>query len=104
MGKEEKHLQLLQLLHEIYKKKNTDYGDSFSRTFKSLGIVSAVTRIVDKVNRLERLARNTNQVNDESIDDTLLDNANYSVMTIMEKTDEEFELFIKNTKLKFNVK
>lgn len=66
------------------KKKNHDYGNSFGETYKDLGIISAVTRISDKFNRLKTLAKGENNlVNDESLEDTLLDMANYCIMTAM---------------------
>lgn len=72
-------------MNALYVKKNHDYGDSFHDTFKKLGIVSSVTRLYDKMNRLVSLTSKHEQlVNDESIRDTLIDIANYSVMTIME--------------------
>ena len=77
--------QITKELNELYAKKNLAYGDSFSKTFKSLGLISAVTRIADKFNRLVNLA--TNKAIDnlgESIEDTLLDLASYCIMTIME--------------------
>lgn len=40
-------------LSVMYEKKNADYGDSFSRTYQELGIISAITRISDKTNRLK---------------------------------------------------
>ena len=72
-------------------KKNHDYGDSFSKTFDALGIISAVTRISDKYNRLCSLAMANGQheVKDESIEDTLLDMANYCIMTYMELKERE---------------
>lgn len=43
-------------------------------------------RLEDKLNRLKALTRNGNQqVNDESIDDTLMDLANYAIMTLVER-------------------
>lgn len=72
-------------MNALYVKKNHDYGDSFHDTFNKLGIVSSVTRLYDKMNRLVSLTSKHEQlVNDESIRDTLIDIANYSVMTIME--------------------
>ena len=72
-------------MNALYAKKNHDYGDSFHDTFKKLGIVSSVTRLYDKMNRLVSLTSKHEQlVNDESIRDTLIDIANYSVMSIME--------------------
>ena len=43
-------------------------------------------RLEDKLNRLKALTRAGNQqVNDESIDDTLMDLANYAIMTLVER-------------------
>lgn len=72
-------------LGNLYEKKSACYGDSFGETFRKLGLISAVTRISDKYNRLESLVTNEN-IDDlgESIEDTLKDLANYSIMTLME--------------------
>lgn len=70
---------------DLYERKNHDYGDSFGETFRKLGPISAITRITDKYNRLVSLAtKGEQQVNDEKLEDTLIDLANYAVMTIME--------------------
>lgn len=72
----------------MYTRKNHDYGDSFGETFKKLGLISAVTRISDKVNRLVSLSTKDAKV-DESLEDTLLDLASYSVMTLIELRSDE---------------
>ena len=80
-------------LSDLYAKKNAAYGNSFGETYRKLGIISAVTRISDKYNRLCNLATNPNINNlGESIDDTLRDLAAYCIMTIMERSNEENEL------------
>ena len=72
-------------MNALYEKKNHDYGNSFSETFRKLGIISAATRMHDKMNRIVSLVTKDQQkVNDESVRDTLIDIANYAVMTIME--------------------
>ena len=91
------HKDLCDELNELYKKKNHDYGDSFGETFNKLGIISAITRITDKYNRLVSLctlSEDERKVKDESISDTLIDMANYCIMTEIElrmrnKTFEE---------------
>lgn len=89
MTKYEKHLKICEKLNEIYVNKNHDYGDSFGDTFRKLGIISAVTRITDKTNRLQSLCIKRQKVNDESIRDTLMDLANYAIMTIIELDEEK---------------
>lgn len=72
-------------LASLYERKNSDYGDSFGETFKKLGIISSITRMSDKMNRIISLTTKKNQkVNDESIADTLMDLASYSIMTLIE--------------------
>ena len=81
----EQHKAVCEQLNSIYEQKNRAYGNSFIDTFNDLGIISAVTRISDKFNRLKTLAKNTDiPQGDESISDTLLDMANYCIMTYME--------------------
>ena len=72
-------------LGDLYEKKNLAYGNSFSDTYNKLGVVSAVTRISDKFNRLCNLVKNPDIDNlGESVDDTLRDMASYCIMTVME--------------------
>lgn len=118
------HEEICEQLNDIYRRKNSDYGNSFGETFEKLGIISAVTRITDKVNRIQSLAsagykkqnlcikdilgfmktlpenckkqeivdkiceivasNSAQQVKDESIEDTLMDLANYAIMTLIE--------------------
>ena len=79
------HESLLRQIHDTYIKKNHDYGDSFSRSFKKYGLVAAMVRMEDKWNRLDNMASGAEQkVADETIRDTLLDLAGYCIMTIME--------------------
>ena len=83
------HKEICNKLNTIYEQKNKAYGNSFSNTFNDLGIISAVTRISDKFNRLKTLAKNEYiPQGDESISDTLLDMANYCIMTYMEINGE----------------
>lgn len=79
------HAGICSELTNTYRKKNADYGNSFSRAVEKYGLVSALTRISDKFNRLESLILHKEQeVKDESVQDTLLDLANYCIMTVME--------------------
>lgn len=72
-------------LGELYEKKNAAYGNSFGETYQKLGIISAVTRISDKYNRLCNLATNPDIDNlGESLEDTLKDLASYAIMTLIE--------------------
>lgn len=75
---------------ELYKVKDRCYANSFGDTYHKLGIISAVTRISDKYNRLCNLATNKDIDNlGESLEDTLKDMAAYCIMTIMEIENEK---------------
>lgn len=80
----ELHKKILNEIHDTYKRKNADYGNSFGEQFIEYGLLSAVIRLDDKMRRLKQLLKNEAQVKDESIRDTLLDLSNYAIMTIME--------------------
>lgn len=70
---------------ELYDAKNWDYGDSFGKSFQEWGMPMACIRLTDKLNRLCALAKSGEQrVQDERIEDTLRDLANYSIMTLIE--------------------
>lgn len=68
---------------ETYVRKNHDYGNSFDKSLDKFGLVASVVRIGDKMNRIESLVQKKAMVQDESIRDTLLDMANYAIMTVM---------------------
>mgnify|MGYP003305399222 CR=1 FL=1 len=84
MTRVEKFKQITEEITALYEKKDKAYGNSFGETYEKLGIISAVTRISDKYNRLCNLATNPN-VDDlgESLEDTLKDLAAYSIMTLI---------------------
>jgi beta-glucosidase/6-phospho-beta-glucosidase/beta-galactosidase len=65
---------------ELFKKKNTDYGDAFAK----YGVIGVLMRIEDKIQRSVSITKNgVNLVDDESIKDTLLDLHNYAAMALM---------------------
>lgn len=84
-NKVERHKQICLALNNLYEKKNHDYGDSFHQTFVEEGMAMPRIRLGDKFNRFKTLSRCGDQkVNDESIRDTLIDLANYAIMTVLE--------------------
>lgn len=82
---EDNHWELCGELQELYHRKNLDYGDSFHLSFLEEGLAMPRIRLGDKYLRFKTLTSGEKQrVSDESIRDTLIDLANYSIMTIME--------------------
>jgi len=79
---DEELVRILETLKRILLAKNSDYGNSFEKTFSEFGITSSIIRMSDKLNRFKNLAsQKTPQVN-ESIIDTLYDLAGYCILTI----------------------
>lgn len=84
-------------LNVLYAKKNHDYGDSFHQTYIEEGMAMPRIRLGDKFSRFKTLSRilssdsDQQAVTDESIRDTLLDLANYSIMTVLEIDDAQHE-------------
>lgn len=86
MNKIEKHEEICKEIHEMYIKKNADYGDSVGELYEKLGDISFLTRISDKYNRLMNLITKPEaEQNYESIEDTIQDMANYCIIWLMER-------------------
>lgn len=101
------HKDVCERLVEITRKKNADYAGSGDDPFsnfrqighlvqiESLDIVALgfLTRISDKLSRIGSFISNGElQVKDESVEDTLLDCANYCILMagyLREKRDQE---------------
>ena len=90
INKYKRHMEICEQLNKTYEIKNIAYGDAFSKTFQELGIISSITRMQDKFTRLKALALGAkNDVSDEGINDTLMDLANYCLMTLIEIENEK---------------
>ena len=86
------HANICYELNSLYERKNRDYGDSFHKTYLEEGMAMARIRLTDKLERFKKLTREGGQeVNDESVRDTLIDMANYAIMTAMEMDREAEE-------------
>ena len=65
---------------ELFRKKNSDYGDSFA----TYGTVGVIVRMGDKIQRLISVSKKgVALVDNESLRDTLIDLHNYAAMGIM---------------------
>lgn len=86
------HADLCTQMHELCVAKNKRYGDSFSKTVQHYGLISALTRMSDKWNRIETLILDrADESADESLVDSLTDLANYCIMTVCEIQDSELK-------------
>lgn len=81
----EEHGKICDYLHDLYDRKNRDYGSSVTDTFNKYGLVSFLVRLEDKLNRVRSLTQNGEaRVLDEKIEDTLMDMANYAMLAVIE--------------------
>lgn len=82
--------EIVDQMFDLYHRKNADYGDSFAKSFEKFGMQSTLMRLTDKYNRLESLTTDNNVrlVENESVEDTLLDIANYAIMTLIAMRDQ----------------
>lgn len=77
--------EIVERMSDIFIKKNHDYGNSFAESVRELGPIAGFTLIMHKFNRLKNLIKGNNaMVKEESVEDTLLDMANYCIMLKME--------------------
>lgn len=83
------HRELIDYLHNLYITKNADYGDSVHDTYMKYGLTSFLVRLEDKLNRARTLSTKEALVNDEKIEDTLLDMANYAILAVIELRNQE---------------
>ena len=84
MNNIELHKEMLDSMHNLYITKNHDYGNSVHDTYEKYGLTSFLVRIEDKLNRARTLSKNDAKVNDEKIEDTLMDMANYAILAVMD--------------------
>ena len=86
MTQEEKNKEfnsIIQKMYNLYIKKNENYGNSFGKLYEDLGPISGLVPLHNKLNRLTSLIKGSKN-NFESIEDTLIDLANYAIMNLIE--------------------
>lgn len=76
--------QVAEQIADLYEAKNSDYGDTFSKTMDKFGLVAADCRLCDKFGRFENIVLSGKDISvtGESLQDTLKDLAAYSIMTV----------------------
>lgn len=89
IDKESQFRYITEEMTNLYLRKNADYGDSFTESLDEDGLLASKIRMKDKLKRFSQLIENDALIDDESIEDTLIDLANYTVMTLMWVRDNE---------------
>lgn len=75
--------EILHEMNDLYERKNSDYGNSFTETVEEFGLIPAVARINDKLKRAKKMVKGEHMNVAESMRDNLMDICVYSIMTIM---------------------
>lgn len=88
----EQHKEIINEIHDLYVRKNADYGNSVHDTYERYGLTSFLVRMEDKLNRVRTLNHSKEvKVKDEKIEDTLLDLANYAILAVIELKNEKIK-------------
>ena len=84
------HAELCATLHDLYIRKNHDYGYSFAKV-RTEYPNAIVIRLMDKLERVKQLLKPNNLTGlvTESLDDTLLDLANDCLLELTERKYEK---------------
>lgn len=83
------HGELYNKLKKLYETKNSDYGDSMHPLFEEYGLTAFNVLFDIKLNRIKSLQ--FKKGNYESLEDSLLDLANYALIAVTELTDKKNE-------------
>ena len=91
MNNIEKFKKLTAEMADLYEEKNRNYGNSFDKSLDEDGLLVSKIRLGDKFNRFSSLLKQqSNGTSDESIKDTLIDLANYAIMSIIWMENQKF--------------
>lgn len=67
---------------KLYSSKNELYGDSFNQLMHELGLIAGVVPLDNKLRRVKSIVKGT-EVKFESLEDSLMDLANYSILMLI---------------------
>ena len=88
----ERFAEITSSMCELYAKKNANYGNSFEKLFNELGPIAGIVPLHNKLDRITNLVKGGKN-NFESLEDSLIDLANYAIMNLIElqKSSEVIE-------------
>lgn len=88
---------------ELYEEKNKNYDNAFDKSLDEDGLIVSKIRLSDKILRFNSLIKQESKgTTEESLYDTLMDLANYSIMTMMWLNNQKDKENVKGTKFKNN--
>lgn len=77
------HKKICDDIHNLYMTKNRDYGDSMHPIYQKYGLTAFMVLFNTKMSRIESLMKKGNP-NYESLEDSLMDLANYALIALTE--------------------
>ena len=75
---------------ELYSNKNELYGDSFNQLMHELGLIAGIVPLDNKLRRVKSIVKGKD-VKFESLEDSLIDLANYSILMLIHLKEKEQE-------------
>ena len=85
MTQQEKNIEFKKItdkMLELYSSKNELYGDSFNQLMHELGLIAGVVPLDNKLRRVKSIVKGA-EVKFESLEDSLMDLANYSILMLI---------------------
>ena len=79
MGKESTFRDIAESQIRLYESKNADYGNAADKLYESYGLTYYLIMLEQKLLRIKNLNNKTDEANNESIEDSLLDMSNYAI-------------------------
>lgn len=84
------HKVICDYLHNLYRTKNRDYGDSMHPLYEEFGLTAFLIMFSIKINRVKSLMQKGSATY-ESLEDSLMDLANYAIIAAVEMRAEKRE-------------
>ena len=82
MEKESTFRDIAESQIRLYESKNADYGNAADKLYESYGLTYYLIMLEQKLLRLKNLNNKTDEANNESIEDSLLDMSNYAILAV----------------------
>lgn len=88
MTKTEQFKEITKQMATVQELKAEDYGDTYAEMFDEYGMQYGVIMMEQKLKRIKSVLNRKN-INFESLDDSLLDLANYAILFMIEEREKE---------------
>lgn len=85
------HKQITDSIHNLFKSKRADYGSTTEELINLYGPVTMLVFLRTKLSRLDNLLMNNKTPNNESVEDNIIDIANYAIIWLLEIQKEKLK-------------